>query len=160
MEQYLSEHAADYLSASSDTFFNMVKLMIILYADDMVVMSDSASGLQKALHALDNYCDKWKLQVNVSKTKVVIFNSRVIPKNTVFYIGNQTLEIVKEFKYLGVLFCIGGGFQKAQKSLYEQAGHAMFALLRNCRSLNLPVDMMLELYCYMLVSHGATKIVK
>ena len=44
--------------------------------DDTIVLSNTAAGLQKALEDLYNYCTKWKLQVNSSKTKVIIFSKR------------------------------------------------------------------------------------
>ena len=37
-------------------------------------MSTSKNGLQHCLDELDLYCDKWKLQINIKKTKIVLFN--------------------------------------------------------------------------------------
>ena len=47
----------------------MTKLFILLYVDDIVVFSDSAEGLQKGLDSLFIYCQRWKLKINVMKTK-------------------------------------------------------------------------------------------
>ena len=46
----------------------------LLYADDLVWVSESAPGLQFALDRLHDYCERWKLTVNLSKTKIIIFN--------------------------------------------------------------------------------------
>ena len=46
----------------------------LIYADDLVIMSTSAEGLQQCLNKLATYCNKWKLQVNLKKTKVILFN--------------------------------------------------------------------------------------
>ena len=46
----------------------------LLYADDIVLMSQSANGLQKLLDNLKLFCDQWNLKVNIQKTKVMIFN--------------------------------------------------------------------------------------
>ena len=51
-----------------------MKLLVLLYADDTIVLSNTAAGLQKALDDLSNYCTEWKLQVNSGKTKVIIFS--------------------------------------------------------------------------------------
>ena len=51
----------------------MLKLFLLLYADDIVLFSESEKGLQHGLNLLEKYCDKWKLQVNINKTKVMIF---------------------------------------------------------------------------------------
>jgi hypothetical protein len=45
----------------------------LLYADDMLLMSESSSGLQKAIDCLGNYCEKWRMTVNCKKTKVLVF---------------------------------------------------------------------------------------
>jgi hypothetical protein len=36
-------------------------------------MSETEEGLEKGLRLLDIYCDRWKLGVNCTKTKVLIF---------------------------------------------------------------------------------------
>ena len=51
-------------------------LDVLLYADDIVLLSESQKGLQQMLNILHAYCLKWKLSINVNKTKIVIFNSK------------------------------------------------------------------------------------
>ena len=46
-----------------------LKLIILLYADDTVLFSDSETGLQYALNNFAGYCAKWKLQINTTKYK-------------------------------------------------------------------------------------------
>ena len=36
-----------------------------MYADDLIIMSEKASGLQSALDKLNTYCDKRDLDINV-----------------------------------------------------------------------------------------------
>ena len=50
------------------------RLYLLLYADDTVILAESAPELQASLNAMYLYCQTWKLQVNISKTKVVIFS--------------------------------------------------------------------------------------
>ena len=45
-----------------------VKLNCILYADDLMLISETAEGLQNCLNKLDSYCQQWNLSVNISKT--------------------------------------------------------------------------------------------
>ena len=52
---------------------DQITIYLLLFADDVVIISDSKEGLQSSLSQLESYCKKWKLTVNVSKTKVVIF---------------------------------------------------------------------------------------
>ena len=39
------------------------KLHCLLYADDLVLLSESPQGLQNSLTKLSNYCDEWGLQI-------------------------------------------------------------------------------------------------
>ncbi|MCO5582230.1 hypothetical protein L7F22_036122 [Adiantum nelumboides] len=48
---------------------------ILLYADDIVLVSETAVGLQLHLQALDDFCSQRGLTVNLGKTKVLIFHT-------------------------------------------------------------------------------------
>jgi hypothetical protein len=48
-----------------------VKLFTILYADDTVLLAESAEELQSELSYFYEYCEKWNLKVNTKKTKVI-----------------------------------------------------------------------------------------
>ena len=127
-----------YLNDIEDTFVNsglegididMFKMFMLLYADDIVIFANSAEELQQSLDVLLNYCNRWKLTVNVSKTKVMVFRKGgMLPRNMAFFYNGERLEIVKEFKYLGMVFTIGGSFSEAQNTLAGQAQKAIFKL--------------------------------
>ena len=53
---------------------NRKPISCLLYADDIILLSESAKGLQKSLDILKTYCDKWNLKINIGKTKVIVFN--------------------------------------------------------------------------------------
>lgn len=108
-----------------------LKLFLLLYADDAVVLSNSASDLQNSLHALNRYADKWKLTINTTKTKIMVFRKGgSLPQNLKFYYNDEELEIVNNFTYLGVVFTPRGVFTAAQKTLAGQARKAMFKLMK------------------------------
>ena len=46
----------------------------ISFADDLVLMSSSPSGLQKCIDNLNEYCDKWGLSINTDKSNVMIMS--------------------------------------------------------------------------------------
>ena len=122
-----------------------VKLFILLYADDTVIMSESPNGLQSALNVYNDYCKQWKLTVNINKSKVVIF-SKGRQANYSFVLNDQLLDIESDYKYLGVLFSKSGSFYSAKKQLVNQAEKAMYSLIRKSWSLILPLDLQIELY--------------
>ena len=105
----------------------MFKMFMLLYVDDIVIFANSAKELQQSLDVLLNYCYRWKLTVNVSKTKVMIFRkSDMLPRNMAFFYNGERLEIVKEFKYLGMVFTRGESFSEAQNTLAGQAQKDFF----------------------------------
>jgi hypothetical protein len=48
----------------------------LLYAGDVLLISESANGLQNALNAFSLYCKQWKLKDNTNKTKIMVFSKR------------------------------------------------------------------------------------
>ena len=50
-----------------------LKLYILLYADDTVILAESREKLQAALNAMYLNCSLWDLEVYPSKTKITIF---------------------------------------------------------------------------------------
>ena len=51
-----------------------IKINTLMYADDMLLLSMSRKGLEKAICVLEIYCKKWQLKINPGKTKIMIFN--------------------------------------------------------------------------------------
>lgn len=52
---------------------NDKKRLFCCFVDYTVIFSESVGGFQKMLDTLKAYTDRWKLEVNVSKTKMVVF---------------------------------------------------------------------------------------
>jgi len=110
-------------------------LSCLMYADDLVILSKSAQGLQNALDKLHNYCLKWKLLVNIKKSNVMIFNKsgHLIEKFKFIY-GNNELKATKEYCYLGIIFTPSGSFQSAMVKLKDKALKAYFKIRENLYS--------------------------
>ena len=47
------------------------------------------------------YCEIWRLQVNVAKTKVMNFRKKKTAQDSNFILHGQTLDIVDTYSYLG-----------------------------------------------------------
>ena len=127
---YLNDIEEQFINSGLEGIdINMFKVFLLLYADDIIIFSNTAEELQQSLDLLLEYCNKWKLTINVSKTKVMVFRKGgMLPQNMTFYYNGQKLEIVKEFKYLGLVFTVGGSFAGAQNILAGQAQKAIFKL--------------------------------
>ena len=78
---------------------------IMLYADDIVLVSESQGGLQRHLQVLEDFCMQRGLTVNLGKTKVMIFHtSRQGMAHASFTFAGGPVEIVTSYVYLGVTF--------------------------------------------------------
>ena len=123
-----------------------IKIFIILYADDNVIMAESEDGLQQALSIFEQYCNEWKLKVNTQKTKIVVFSKRKYKVRRKLKLYDVELETVDSYSYLGILFNYNGNFCVARKKLMEQANKALYALYSKLRNLTIPIDLQLKLF--------------
>ena len=62
----------------------------------------------------------WKLSINITKSKVLIV-SKGKHQNYRFEYNGERLEIVTEYKYLGVYFAKNNSFFKTKKYIADQA---------------------------------------
>ena len=120
---------------------------LLMYVDDIVLLSHTSSGLKKLLGLLHEYCEKWGLRVNTNKTKVIIFNTRKSPKNLSFEMGQEGVEIVNEYNYLGIIFRNNGNFKTAKQELKRKAQKALFSILQTFSDEdNVNVTLLCKLY--------------
>ena len=101
----------------------------LMFADDIVLVSETPSGLQSCLDKLDIYCKKWFLDINPEKSKIMIFNKsgRKIVSEKFLY-RDSHLEIVNTYTYLGITFCPSGTFSHAISNLSKKASKAMYKI--------------------------------
>ena len=50
------------------------KINHLLFSDDLLLLSENKGGLQHCLNKLNSYCITWRLQINLKKTKIMIFS--------------------------------------------------------------------------------------
>ena len=147
LEEHLLSKECTYAQLPADTRDNYLKLLVLMYADDTILIADSAKKLKQAIHSMESYCDKWQLNVNKAKTKIMIF-SKVKAKTHKYKFTHEDteLEIVDNYKYLGLTLAHNGSFKLAITSLCTQASRAMYSLIGKSRRLDLPIDLQLELF--------------
>ena len=76
----------------------------ILYADDVVMFCKSVSEAENLLHIINDTCLRFGLTISFKKTKTQVFNNNdIADKPSLFSIGDQKIENVQEFTYLGQL---------------------------------------------------------
>ncbi len=100
----------------------------LFYADDLVIISECKEGLQHGLNALSQYCNKWHLKVNKSKTKVMVFQKARSNIQVSLNLDGHTLEQVKMYKYLGLMFHENGSLSEAQNILFKKGLKAYYSM--------------------------------
>lgn len=110
-------------------------LLHLLWADDLILVSNSASDLQHSLNNLYTYCSKWQLIVNVLKTKVMVFGVKDCSAIS-FHFNDVLIEIVTEYKYVGAIFGSEGNvFRKYYEYDIGKAMQATHKIQNYCRPL-------------------------
>ena len=147
LEEELIARQCNYIDFNDNLLNSYLKLLVLLYADDTVVLSDSEQGMKRVLLALDSYCNDWKLKVNCDKTKIVVFSrGRVQTNNYNFKLATQDLAVVSEYMYLGIIFSYNWKFRNGELELVEKAKKAMYSLIGTSRKFDLPVDIQLQIH--------------
>ena len=97
MNSYLNE-----INMDSPCLFNTM-VAILLFADDVVLLSILGANLQRPLNKLYEYCTSSSLEVNLAKTKVMIFahNKKKLNQKA-FYLEKEQIEIADKYKYLRI----------------------------------------------------------
>ena len=109
---------------------------LLLYADDLILISTTAKGLQRQLDALASFCHSRQLDVNHSKTKVVIFETRRSGCQDFMYDGTL-VQRQDSYKYLGFTFHATKSMAYGVGFLVAAARKAMHAMQRRCAFLGL-----------------------
>jgi len=124
------------LEGDTPPMLGQLAVRLLLYADDLALMSHTPTGLQKQLDVLQAFCCERQLTVNVKKTKVVVFEARKSVCQAFQYEG-KVIKQLNSFKYLGVELHITTGMQATIHRLAMSEKKAIFALRRRCAELHI-----------------------
>jgi hypothetical protein len=89
----------------------------LLFSDNLAVGATTI-GLQRAISCIKDYSDEWSLQINVTKTKIVVFKKGgKLSRDEKWRLGGEEIEIVNKIKYLGVVINSRGTWDKERKQV-------------------------------------------
>jgi hypothetical protein len=84
-----------------------LRIFVLLFTDDMVLMADGEQELERMARKVKEYCEVWRLEVNVSKTIVMVVSKNGEKVAKMRY-GEEELECVNQYVYLGSVFSSNG----------------------------------------------------
>ena len=107
------------------------ELSCLLYADGLLILSETETGLRASINKLHSYAKKWQLNVNIKKTKIMMFNKMNRHYPLSILLGNRIINSYLEYDYLGTIFTPSGSFKLARVSLYKKARKAYYSFLND-----------------------------
>ena len=145
LTEFMQEANCEGVKLSSNTENELIiffKIILLMYADDTVIFAHKKKDLQKSLNVYAQYCHRWKLTINTQKTKIICFGRK---KKCKFFINNEEIEIVDNFKYLGVTLNRNGRLINALKENIQKATKGLHSLRASFRDKYIPIDCQLEI---------------
>lgn len=114
-----------YFDPSCDqVILNDKPLNCLMYADDMILLSSTVTGLQNSINKLWKFADDWHMNINCGITKIVVFTINITFNST-------PLECVQKYTYLGITFSASGTFSYAKENIYKKGMKALFKLRKS-----------------------------
>ena len=100
----------------------------LIWADDLLLLSKSKSGMDNMLSALKLFSDKNGMTLNTKKTKMMTFNKNGRHIRDTFFFGKEKIETTRQYKYLGFLVTPSGEINSGLKDLRDRALRALHKL--------------------------------
>ena len=99
----------------------------LLWADDLILLALDPATLQNQLNSLSQFCTDWGVEINMSKTKLIAFNSN---KSDTFSLKlcNKHIQGADSYCYLGIEIDKSGKFTLARKELSKKALRSLYSL--------------------------------
>jgi hypothetical protein len=108
---YIADIVVKINEVQDGVFIGDIKLNIIIYADDILLLSNTKVGMVKMLNKLKVYMVMWKIVINWDKTNYLVVGETKLLISPVLVEGIE-VKRVKEIKYLG--FHINEEFESLQ----------------------------------------------
>lgn len=98
------------------------KIWTLAFADDLALLARNRAEMKEIIMRFERYVDRKKLEVNVQKSKIMVFKKgrRKKKKEDLFWKG-EIIEEVEEFKYLGFTFKRNGRHDKHVAEVFQKA---------------------------------------
>ena len=110
-------------------------LQCLLYADDLVLVSECETDLQNMFKLLSEWCNQWRMKVNIAKTAIIHFRKpRMMETKFIFKFNNEQIKLVDKYKYLGLVFHEHLDYTLTSGVLANSGGRALGAIYSKYKS--------------------------
>ena len=113
-----------------------VEIFLLLFADDMILLSDTVVGLQNQLNSLKQEADRLQLTINLEKTNIVVFRKGGhLSQNEIWWYGNTEVKVTNTYKYLGMIFTTKLSLNTGWLEMCRKGKKGVIEILRSMRKL-------------------------
>ena len=124
------------------------KVSILVYADDVLLLTENEEDLQTLLDLIDRWSTENRMKVNCSKSNILHFRPKSFSRtNTVFKCGDEVVNVIDKYVYLGLHFNEFLDFNIMAKFVAQAAGRAFGLLVVKCKAAGgMPFNVFTKLY--------------
>ena len=131
---YILNDLNHYIKVSSHgVLVDDIPVHSLLYAEDLVLLAQDIENLPSQLDVSDTYSKSLKIEVNLDKSKVMLFQKqKSCAKSTKikpWAIGDKEVKECVSYKYLGITIKSNGSFSIHIDTIKEKARKAYFSLI-------------------------------
>uniref|UniRef100_A0A8D8SHV0 Craniofacial development protein 2 n=1 Tax=Cacopsylla melanoneura TaxID=428564 RepID=A0A8D8SHV0_9HEMI len=136
---------------------NGIRLNNLRYADDTIMLADTIEGLQKLMTKIAEVSSSYGLDINASKTKLMIISKEQISSDAQIIVNQVRIERVTQCQYLGT--CINEAWDNSQevKCRIAKARNVFNSMDSVFKSHNLTLDTktrLLKCYVFSVLLYG------
>ena len=143
---YVNDLPRMFDKSCSPVMLEELQINCLMYADDILLLSETEEGLKQCIDKLCLYNKKWRLNINESKTKIITFQNGGRTKQlNIKYDKKCMLEEVKKIRYLGNIISNTGNFKQNDIYLKNKGLRTYYALIKNI-NFNLKPSLFLKLF--------------
>ena len=111
------------------------KLAALIYADDILLLSETHTGIIKQIRLLHKFCKINSLKINYDKTKIMTFGEKQKYDKVVILGDNiSAIEVVDQYKYLG--FWIAKNDRKHIEELTKKGKSSSYVTAKTLKEFN------------------------
>ena len=128
--KFFLDDLGEYLDTTKGIRVGNIRISHLLFADDLILVSETSSGLQKLIVGLQEYSKQWHMEVNLSKMRISTFNAKYEIGNHVhkFYYVNNEISEANDYDFLGITFSVKNPrFKRNHERIKEKAPKAIYA---------------------------------
>ena len=124
---YINDLIVECINTNIGALFKNINTCIIVYADDVILISPNDNHLQKLLNICGEFGQKWNIKFNPTKSNIVEFGRQFFNFSQ-FYLNHQLIPKIDKLKYLGVFIDKNLDFDTIAIDKFNNVQKSIFSL--------------------------------